>query len=93
MAIHYFSGERALLAGDLTQEADAMKTIGALGGLDILINNAGSRKLLHEIDVINMTSMMLVSRAAAPHLTAVSSILVFSRAKRGASRVIGLFDQ
>ena len=40
-------GQKALaLAGDLTQEADATavveKTIGALGGLDILINNAGS---------------------------------------------------
>ena len=77
-------GQKALVvSGDLTVEADAIsvvdKTIVAFGGLDILINNAGSlvaRKLLHEMETdfwhkvmdINMTSMMLVSRAAAPHL-------------------------
>ena len=77
-------GQKALVvSGDLTVEADAIsvvdKTIAAFGGLDILINNAGSlvaRKLLHEMETdfwhkvmdINMTSMMLVSRAAAPHL-------------------------
>ena len=71
------------IAGDLTQESDANdlvdKTVAAFGGLDILINNAGSlvaRKLLNEMETefwhrvmdINMTSMMFVSRAAAPHL-------------------------
>ena len=77
-------GQKALVvSGDLTVEADAIsvvdKTLAAFGGLDILINNAGSlvaRKLLHEMETdfwhkvmdINMTSMMLVSRAAAPHL-------------------------
>lgn len=72
------------ISGDLTKESDAKalveQTVSALGGLDILINNAGSlvaRKLLSEIDNdfwhkvmdINMTSMVYVSRAAAPHLT------------------------
>ena len=69
--------------GDLTKEEDANvlvdKTISALGGLDILINNAGSlvaRKRLNEIEAefwhtvmdINLTSMMFVTRAASPHL-------------------------
>lgn len=77
-------GTKAIaISGDLTKEADANsvvdKTIEAFGGLDILINNAGSlvaRKLLNEMESefwrkvmdINLTSMMLVSRAAALHL-------------------------
>lgn len=71
------------ISGDLTKEADANalveKTVEALGGLDILINNAGSlvaRKLLNELEAdfwhkvmdINMTSMQFVTRAAAPYL-------------------------
>ncbi|WP_397447706.1 SDR family NAD(P)-dependent oxidoreductase [Polaribacter sp. R77954] len=77
-------GQKAIaISGDLTKEEDAnalvQKTVEALGGLDILINNAGSlvaRKLLHELEAdfwhkvmdINMTSMQLVTRAAAPYL-------------------------
>ncbi len=77
-------GQNAVaISGDLTKEADANtlveKTVEALGGLDILINNAGSlvaRKLLgdleadfwHKVMDINMTSMQFVTRAAAPHL-------------------------
>ena len=77
-------GQKAVaISGDLTKEADANalieKTVATLGGLDILINNAGSlvaRKLLGEMEAefwhkvmdINMTSMMFVTRAAAPHL-------------------------
>lgn len=71
------------ISGDLTKEEDANalveKTVEALGGLNILINNAGSlvaRKLLSEMETefwhkvmdINMTSMMFVTRAAAPYL-------------------------
>ena len=71
------------IQGDLTKEADSQsvvdKSIAGLGGLDILINNAGSlvaRKRIEEIDAnfwhkvmdINMTSMMYVSKAAKPHL-------------------------
>ncbi len=71
------------ISGDLTKEDDAntlvQKTVEALGGLDILINNAGSlvaRNLLSEIETefwnkvmdINLTSMMFVTRAAGPHL-------------------------
>jgi 3-oxoacyl-[acyl-carrier protein] reductase len=77
-------GQKAVaISGDLTKEADANavveKTVAALGGLDILINNAGSlvaRKLLSEMETefwhkvmdINLTSMMFVTRAAAPYL-------------------------
>lgn len=77
-------GQKAVaISGDLTKEADANtlvdKTIEALGGLDILINNAGSlvaRRKIAEIDTsfwnkvmdINLTSMMYVSKAATPFL-------------------------
>ncbi len=71
------------IKADLTNEAEANvlveRTIEAFGGLDILINNAGSlvaRKMLEEMDTefwhkvmdINLTSMMFVTRAAAPYL-------------------------
>ena len=78
-------GQKAVaISGDLTDEAQANalveKTVSELGSLDILINNAGSlvaRKLLNEMETdfwhkvmdINLTSMMLVTRAATPHLT------------------------
>ena len=77
-------GQKAIaISGDLTKEADAnamvAKTAEALGSLDILINNAGSlvaRRLLGELDTefwhkvmdINLTSMLFVTRAAAPYL-------------------------
>jgi len=77
-------GQKAVaISGDLTKEADANalveKTIEALGGLDILINNAGSlvaRKMLDEMETdfwnkvmdINLTSMMFVTRAASSYL-------------------------
>lgn len=77
-------GQKAVaISGDLTNEADANslveQTVKALGGLDILINNAGSlvaRRLLNEMDAefwhkvmdINLTSMMFVTRAASPYL-------------------------
>ena len=71
------------ISGDLTKEEDANnlvdKTVETLGGLDVLINNAGSlvaRNLLgdlktdfwHKVMDINMTSMMFVTRAAGPYL-------------------------
>ncbi len=77
-------GKKAIaIGGDLTNEEDANemieKTVEALGGLDILINNAGSlvaRKMLGEIETdfwhkvmdTNLTSMMFVTRAAVPYL-------------------------
>ncbi|MDL5512220.1 SDR family oxidoreductase [Arenibacter sp. M-2] len=71
------------IGGDLTQEADAntlvQKAVETFGGLDILINNAGSlvsRKMLSEMEAgfwhkvmdINLTSMMFVTKAASPFL-------------------------
>ena len=77
-------GQKAIVInGDLTNEDEATslvkKTVDALGGLDILINNAGSlvaRKMLsemesnfwHKVMDINLTSMLFVTRAAAPYL-------------------------
>ncbi len=77
-------GQKAVaIPGDLTNEAEANamveKTVEVFGGLDILINNAGSliaRKMLNEIEAefwhkvmdINLTSMMFVTRAASPYL-------------------------
>ncbi|MBT8292670.1 MAG: glucose 1-dehydrogenase [Eudoraea sp.] len=78
-------GQKAVaISGDLTKEVDANvlveKTVAEIGGLDILINNAGSlvaRRMLSEMTVefwqkvmdINLTSMMFVTRAAVSHLT------------------------
>ncbi len=68
---------------DLTNEQEAVAMVAGaakfLGGIDVLVNNVGDllkRKWLHEVDVdfwkkvfdINMTSMMLVTREALPHL-------------------------
>ena len=77
-------GQKAIaISGDLTKEADANalveNTVAEFGGLNILINNAGSlvaRNLLSEMETdfwhkvmdINLTSMMFVTRAASPYL-------------------------
>lgn len=77
-------GQKAIaISGDLTTETAANtmveKTVEALGDISILINNAGSlvaRRLLSDMDAefwhkvmdINLTSMMFVTRAAAPYL-------------------------
>jgi len=77
-------GQKAVaISGDLTTEIDAnamvARTVEVLGGINILINNAGSlvaRRLLSDMDAdfwhkvmdINLTSMMFVTRAASPYL-------------------------
>ncbi len=77
-------GRRAeVFRADLTHEADAGAMVSRaadfLGGLDILINNTGDlvqRRGLGEVDMefwrkvidVNVTSMMLVTRAALPWL-------------------------
>src|SRR5256885_2563654 len=77
-------GRRAeAFCADLTREASAKALVdGAaayLGGLDVLVNNTGElveRRKLEDVDLefwhrvmdVNMTSMMLVTRTALPHL-------------------------
>ena len=71
------------LRADLTQESEANGLVEAatkaLGGLDVLINNAGDlvqRHTIEEVELefwektmnVNVTSMMLVTRAATPWL-------------------------
>lgn len=78
------SGRRAeIFQADLTQETAAADLVANaskfLGGLDILINNAGDiigRRRIEEVDgafwerviSVNVTSMMWVTRAAVPEL-------------------------
>ena len=78
------TGRRAeIFRADLTKEsataALVQQAVGFLGGLDVLVNNAGDlvqRRPLEEIETafwekvlaINLTSMMWVTRAAVPWL-------------------------
>jgi 3-oxoacyl-[acyl-carrier protein] reductase len=88
-------GQRALvLQADLRKESEAASAVAQavqfLGGLDVLVNNAGSlvaRRKLEEVDVefwdevirINLTTMMFVTRAAVPALV-----------KAGASSIVNI---
>lgn len=84
--------------GDLTQtetcERLVAETVGILGGLDILINNAGSligRRAFAEADdafwaqtmSLNLGSLRKVTRAAIPHLAA-------SAKKHGGASIVNL---
>lgn len=72
-----------VFAADLTKEDEAAnlveKAVSFLGGLDVLINNAGDligrrrvteleTEFWHKVLDVNLTSMMLVTRSAVPHL-------------------------
>jgi len=77
-------GRRAeMFRADLTKEAEAAALVesaaGFLGGLDVLVNNAGDlveRRSIQEVDAafwervinVNVTSMLWVTRAAVPWL-------------------------
>lgn len=77
-----------IFQADLTEEKAAAAMVGQaadfLGGLDVLVNNAGglvARKALGQVDLsfwkkvidINMTSMLIVTREAVPHLARAGS--------------------
>ena len=77
-------------AADLTQVEAARSLVAAavafLGGLDVLVNNAGDlvgRRTLAEaepdfwrtVQEVNVTSLMLVTRACLPHLAKPASII------------------
>jgi 3-oxoacyl-[acyl-carrier protein] reductase len=80
------AGVRAeCFSADLTKDAEARDLVDsaakALGGLDVLINNTGDligRRTVDELDLafwqrtldVNLTSTMLVTRYALPHLAA-----------------------
>lgn len=79
----------ASLAADLTKAADCERFVAEgvkfLGGLDVLINNAGSivaRKTLADADemfwtevmALNFDSLRRVTKAAAPHLIAAAKV-------------------
>ncbi|UXN57087.1 SDR family NAD(P)-dependent oxidoreductase [Phyllobacterium zundukense] len=78
-------GSRAIvLLGDVAQEADAARLVGqavdALGGLDLLVNNAAIRREApveklsfadwREVMGVTLDGAFLMSRAAIPHLIA-----------------------
>lgn len=89
-------GRRAsYFQADLTDEKAAAALVGEacdfLGGLDVLVNNVGGlveRRFLEDLDVdlwqkvidINMTSMMLITREATPHLAAANGASVVNLA-------------
>lgn len=77
-------GQKAIcVQGDLTRESQVAelvkRTVAEFGTLDVLINNSGAlvgRRALKEVDLdfwkelidINLTTMMLVTKAVLPHL-------------------------
>jgi NAD(P)-dependent dehydrogenase (short-subunit alcohol dehydrogenase family) len=76
-------GEIAGVAGDVSDEADVARIVGAaresLGGLDVLINNAGTSRRSAFLDIaagewdriiaVNLRGMFLVAQAASRVLT------------------------
>ncbi|HEV8339379.1 MAG TPA: SDR family NAD(P)-dependent oxidoreductase [bacterium] len=99
-------GEVHFLRADIRDEAAVAgliaKTVEVLGGLDILINNAGSinRTPLHELDLQtwertlapNLTGFYLVSRYALPHLQesrgAIVNVASYLAFRAGSARTV-----
>ncbi len=103
-------GGAVLVKGDLSRSAEAERVVdeaaGQLGGLDILINNAGSlvrRVPLAEIDDayfddvlnLNVRSYVIASRVAARYITAAGGGAIISTssiaARHGGSIGAGLY--
>lgn len=99
-------GEVHFLRADVQDEAAVTgliaETVATLGGLDILINNAGiiSRTPLHELDLesweqtlaSNVTAVYLVSRCALPHLResrgAIVNVASYLAFRAGSARTV-----
>ncbi|MGE4489323.1 MAG: SDR family NAD(P)-dependent oxidoreductase [Kiritimatiellales bacterium] len=90
-----FGDRVCAVQADLTDpvqvETLVKQTIEFLGGLDVLVNNAGSligRRLLEDVDTafwtqvvdVNVTSMMNVTRCAAPALCAAAGASIINLA-------------
>lgn len=75
-------GRAVAIAADITQAADVARMVAdaaaALGGLDVLVNNAGVSSIgfmeqisdneIERVLGVNLTGMIRATRAAAPHL-------------------------
>ena len=83
-AIEKETGARVLaIAGDVTRRADCERMVGEtvarLGGLDVLVNNAGvsrggplgsmSEETVHEVVDVDLKGPVFLAQAALPHLT------------------------
>jgi 3-oxoacyl-[acyl-carrier protein] reductase len=92
-AIKSRGGDAIALQADLTKSSDigvvVDKTLSTYGGLDILVHVAGgllARKTLADMDQafwtqvmdVNLTSLFLLTKAAAPHLRDGGAIVNFS---------------
>ncbi len=82
-AIRKAGGKADLLKGDVSVSAEAIRVVneaaGILGGLDVLINNAGALvqrspvtditdELFDRVIDLNVRSVVMASKAAVPHL-------------------------
>ena len=99
-AIEAAGGQSIALACDVSDESDVPAAIEAaadqLGGLDVLVNNAGIVKIqpfdqmsLEDWDrtfAVNLRSMFLTCRAALPHLRASSAGAIVNIASMAALR-------
>ena len=99
-------GRRAeVFRADLTKETEAAALVVSatkfLGGLDVLVNNAGDlveRRTIQEVDAafwervinVNVTSMLWVTRAAVPWLEKAGQASIVNLSSLAGRKVLGL---
>ncbi|MFP4499666.1 MAG: SDR family NAD(P)-dependent oxidoreductase [Candidatus Hydrogenedentota bacterium] len=90
-SLRRLGGEAVAVAGDIAQwddaEAMVLAAVEEFGRLDIVINNAGlsmrgrfaalTPEVIRQVTDANLTGVMHVTRAAAPHLEAAAGSVVF----------------